>query len=259
MKKTLIISALLAGSLGAYAQGTVSFSDRDSDMYIHVYSPQANPAVEVTGNANSSVGIANDQYEQTGPNGYTGTSVGVIVTGGTTVYAPNSLIGNTAAANATAAGAFNFNNGKFYTVQLYAAPGFNNALALLSPVSQYVTTLTTSGTVGGTFPAVIPGSDPGIPNALNGGATIALYAWYNGTGATATGLTLAQAIANGDPWGVSPLDNLGALGGSGTPPNLATAPDMLGLQSFSLIGTPEPSTIALGVIGASTFLFRRRK
>jgi hypothetical protein len=52
------------------------------------------------------------------------------------------------------------------------------------------------------------------------------------------------------------LDNLTGLyvSGAGTPPPLE------GLESFSLTtAVPEPSTIALGVIGASTLLFRRRK
>jgi hypothetical protein len=41
-----------------------------------------------------------------------------------------------------------------------------------------------------------------------------------------------------------------------------TPPDLVGLQSFSLAGgvvIPEPSTIALGVLGAAALLLRRRK
>jgi hypothetical protein len=36
----------------------------------------------------------------------------------------------------------------------------------------------------------------------------------------------------------------------------ATPPDMVGLQGFSLV--PEPSTLALGVLGAAALLIRRR-
>ncbi len=49
-------------------------------------------------------------------------------------------------------------------------------------------------------------------------------------------------------------------GGAGSPPSLPAA--MTGLQSFTLgqvAATPEPSTIALGLVGAAALLLRRRK
>ncbi|HYE31884.1 MAG TPA: PEP-CTERM sorting domain-containing protein [Methylomirabilota bacterium] len=50
-----------------------------------------------------------------------------------------------------------------------------------------------------------------------------------------------------------------ALGG--TPPGGAplTPPALAGLQGFALQVVPEPSTIALGVLGAAALLLRRRK
>jgi len=247
------------GALSAYSQGTVFFADRQSDIAIHIFAPQtATPSTEVTGlqgNATGAAtgGVGSDIYEQTAVNGFTGPAVGVLVTGGSTVYT-GGAIGNTLSGSATPAGNFNYNNGSDYTVELYAAPGFNVALSALSAVSQYVTTIATSSANGGAFKSITVASDPGIPNTAAGNATIALYAWYNG----GTGLTLAEAQGAGDPWGVSPTDNLAGLGNVGSPtPN--QTPDMLGLESFSLVATPEPSTIALGVIGASTLLFRRRK
>jgi hypothetical protein len=39
----------------------------------------------------------------------------------------------------------------------------------------------------------------------------------------------------------------------------ATPPDLVGLTSFDIIIVPEPSTIALGVLGAAALLLRRRK
>lgn len=39
----------------------------------------------------------------------------------------------------------------------------------------------------------------------------------------------------------------------------ATPPDLVGLQGFNIIVVPEPSTIALGVLGAAALLLRRRK
>jgi hypothetical protein len=253
MKKTLIISALLVGSLSAYSQGTVTFSDRNSDMNIHIYAPQvATPTVETTGQANSALGVTADVYDQTTVNGYA--TQGVLVTGGSTVYT-GGAIGNTKSGNATAAGAYHYNVGSDFTVELYGAAGYNTPLASLTPLSQYVSTISTSQTQGGTFPQAAPSPDPGIPSTTGNQATIALYAWYS-----LGGLTLAQDQAGSGPWGVSPTDNITSLGGLGSPPS--TPEDMLGLQSFSLVapsGVPEPSTIALAVMGASALLFRRRK
>lgn len=48
------------------------------------------------------------------------------------------------------------------------------------------------------------------------------------------------------------------LGGAGSPPSAPGAP--VGLESFQLTIIPEPSTIALGLLGgAALLLFRRRK
>jgi hypothetical protein len=252
MKKTLIISALLVvGSLSAYSQGTVVFKDGGTDMNIHIYAPQAaTPGVEQTGQANSALGVSADIYEQTAANGLT---QGVLVTGGSTVYT-GGAIGNTRSGNATPAGAYNYNVGSDFTVELYGAAGYNVALGSLAALPQYTSQLRTSSTTGGTFATVSLSSDPGIPSTTGNQATVALYAWYS-----LGGLTLAQDQAGSGPWGVSPLDNITALGGLGSP--ASTPEDVLGLQSFSLIAppVPEPSTIALAVMGASALLFRRRK
>jgi hypothetical protein len=251
MKKTLIIGALVAGTLSAYSQGTINFLDRQSDMTIHIFAPQLlTPTVETMGNqglpvsGSSTLGVSTDALSSGGNTTY----------GGATVYT-GGAIGNTLAANPTAAGLYHYNNGSDYTVELYAAPGANAAASALQPVSQYTTIIYTSSTLGGIFKNVIPGSDPGLSGAAFGGtATVALYAWYNG----GTGLSYSAALQAGDPTGISDLITLTGLGNpTASPP--VTAPDLIGLTSFSLVTTPEPSTIALGVIGASAFLFRRRK
>jgi hypothetical protein len=255
MKKSLAISFLLVGSFSAYSQGTVLFMDRQTDMNIHIYAPQtATPGVETTGQANSAEGVTADIYEQTAANGYTGAQVGVLVTGGRTVYT-GGAIGNTAVGNATAAGAYHYNVGSDYSVELYGAAGYNQTLSSLAPLSQYTSQLSTSAIVGGTFVPVAFSDDPGIPNTTGNEATIALFVWYN-----VGGLTLAEDQAGAGPWGVSPTDNITGLGGLGSP--ASTPQDMLGLESFSLIApatVPEPGTIALAVMGVSAFLFRRRK
>ncbi|HEV8542361.1 MAG TPA: PEP-CTERM sorting domain-containing protein [Verrucomicrobiae bacterium] len=58
--------------------------------------------------------------------------------------------------------------------------------------------------------------------------------------------------------GVVAVPALGGAPPSGAPP--VPTPDLSGLQSFTVAGTtPEPSTIALGVLGAAALLLRRRK
>jgi hypothetical protein len=265
MKKTFIMAAsLLVGSLSAYSQGEVDFANRLTDMTIHIFAPQLlTPGIQVTGDQGLATGAAvggvtADLYSNNGTDnnyaggsGQTGTA-GTITTGGTAVYT-GGAIGNTLGSNPTAAGLYNYNNGSDYTVQLWAAVGLNQPATALTPVTQYTTVISTSSSIGGAFKNVTTFSppDPGIPNAASS-ATIELVCWYNG----GVGLTYAAALAAGDPTGTSPLDNLTGLyvSGAGTPPPLE------GLESFSLTtAVPEPSTIALGVIGASTLLFRRRK
>jgi len=96
---------------------------------------------------------------------------------------------------------------------------------------------------------VVPGVAPGAV------ATLIARAWDNRTGAD-----YASALIKGSTTFTTP-----ALGGDvdndpSTPP--ATAPGMVktgvgGFQSIQLL--PEPSTIALGALGAAALLLRRRK
>jgi len=76
-------------------------------------------------------------------------------------------------------------------------------------------------------------------------ATIQLRAWD-----TTTGSSWETATIRGE----SALLTL-ATGGAGSPPSLPA--DLVGLQSFSLV--PEPSTIALGVLGMAGLVFIRRR
>jgi hypothetical protein len=80
-------------------------------------------------------------------------------------------------------------------------------------------------------------------------ATLQVRVWDSRAGAT-----FDEAVAGGGLWGASEAFNY-------TVPTGLTTPDqffMKGLQAFALV--PEPSVIALGVLGAaSLLLFRRRK
>jgi len=239
MKKTLLIGLFSVMALGAYAQGTISFNDRQGDATFHIYSPQAS-------------GVAQ--------NGSTATDVPA----GSFVFGSGSvLIGGSSGASGLPV---NYGFGNNFTAQLYAAPGTGDAVSSLLPVTQYVALFrqTPQAVLAGTFITPNLATDPGIPNTDGqtgqtvGTATVAVAAWYN-AGGTIT--SLAEAQADNVPWGESLPVNLTALGGvTGTPvPN--PAEDLIGIQSFSMVpGTiPEPSTIALCVLGACAFLARRKK
>lgn len=86
-----------------------------------------------------------------------------------------------------------------------------------------------------------------VTTGIAGGTpvTVVMRAWES-TGAT----SYEAAIAAGKLVGESNPVNLTVTVAPATPP------DMLGLQSFSLI--PEPSTFALGILGAAALFLRRR-
>jgi len=91
--------------------------------------------------------------------------------------------------------------------------------------------------------------------------TFQLRVWDN-KGGTIT--SWDQAVVawrqNATAIGYSPVFTVPfSLGGFGALPNQTLAPNLTGLQSFQLMQVPEPSTIALGVLGAGClFLLRRR-
>lgn len=136
-------------------------------------------------------------------------------------------------------------SGTGFSVQLYvgAAGAAEGALtAVAGVVSDFRT-----GNAAGYFNSL---GDVAIPG-FAGGQTVALQlrAWDN-QGGTITSYEAASIR------GVSNVFNtVDALGGAGNPP--ATAATLQGLQSFSIV--PEPSVIALAVLGAGALLFRRKK
>jgi hypothetical protein len=232
MKKSLLTSLLSLAAVGAFAQGTVVFNNHVvGTIATHVWSPQLDGSVE-TGNTASDT--------PAGTAVYTGQLIGGAATGATSPT--------------------DYSNGTLWTAQLYALTGLNDSLSSLQPVSQYVTTFHTTAAGAGIMTAVSPAGDAGIPNTAGAQATVALAVWYNG-GGTITSLSAAKAA--GVPYGESPAFNLSSLGepAQAGPPvvNATSSENLIGLQSFSLTTTPEPSTIALGVMGLSAFLIRRRK
>jgi hypothetical protein len=134
-------------------------------------------------------------------------------------------------------------DGSTYLGQLYAGPDAGSLSAVGTPVAFRIGAgagYISGGTV--TIASVAPGAN----------AVIELRAWDATKGAT---YETAWAAAGGLYVGKSAAITI-ATGGAGTPPSLPA--NLVGLQSFA-IAVPEPSTIALGLLGAAALLIRRRK
>lgn len=84
---------------------------------------------------------------------------------------------------------------------------------------------------------------------------IQMRAWEGAAGSSFETVSAAQGKI-----GTSNSINVGPLGGpdpaGGTP---FTAPNLTGLTGFAIVGVPEPSTIALGLLGVAGLMIRRRK
>ena len=150
--------------------------------------------------------------------------------------------------------------GTGFFAQLYAAKGINAAESSLLPVGDPVN-LRTGGnagyvqTSGTTSLGTAVNSTVTIAAAAPGGpVTLQLRAWAGPSSSYAA--AVAAKTANGK----SALFNLNTTGDpTAAPPT--TPVNLVGLAGFQLVGTtvPEPSTIALGLIGAGALLIRRRK
>lgn len=262
MKKTLAIATLLAGAVGAYAQGQLNFADYggavNSTFAITIWSPvtgAAPGAGEVQGNSAANANPASNTPD---------------VPAGTTAYPGATALGG----SATGSGPTAYGNGNLWSVELYA----NGGSGALAPVSGSVSPFYTdssvignpgewnaSASVSGTSIITFGGASgtAGAPTAAPlSSVTVAVAAWYNGGGSItsyASALTQSPVV----PAGMSSSGTVALTGAPNPPAVLPGGPS--GIQSFSLnaagSGTvsPEPSTIALGVMGASAFLMRLRR
>jgi hypothetical protein len=248
MKKTLAVLTLLAGAVSGYSQGQVGWSDyNNTDFQITIWSPQTAAAAAGTQLNGNSPGTFGTGLLPTGADfpagtqtGYTGVPLGGSATGATS---PSD-----------------YANGTLWSVQLYAgAPGTTLA-AVSGAVANMYTVSDNQGLydVTGNPNATIPGVAAGSP------ASLQLKAWYNGGGTISS---YEAAVADGlakAPNGVSTVGQINLGGGTVTPPDLpsplTTASGTAGITSFNVTSAvPEPSTIALGLVGASAFLMRLRR
>jgi len=131
--------------------------------------------------------------------------------------------------------------GAQFMAELLAGP-IGGSLAPVGAATTFLTGANAGYFAGGVVS--VPGVAGGSP------AQFQVRAWD-----TTVGATYAAVLAAGRGYGSSTIFQT-ATGGAGSPPSSPTA--LVGLTSFSLV-VPEPSTIALGIIGGLALLLRRRK
>jgi len=237
MKKTLVLVGIVTGAVGAYAQGEINWYDAQPGYTIEILSPNpASPTVEQTGQTSYDV-----------PSGSTTVYGGGYIGGGTTGNGPN--VGPTPTAGALG---INYQNAGAFEAGLYLAtslPALTTDILTGSPVA-------TTSLLGGANDGFYNNNPSGLTYlssfAVNTPVYVGIAAWYNANGNTSYA---ASVVGTGVQGYVESTTTVSLGGGDNPPAGLAG----LGLTSFSLATTPEPSTIALGVIGASAFLMRLRR
>jgi len=226
MKKLAITIGLLAGATAGYSQGVINWSDYAPAFgglpafSITIWSPQSPGAAPVNTLGNTAVDDPPGPAA-IGTGGYTGTPL----------------------------------SGAGYEIGLYVSTTSNGVATAVASGSPIATMSFAAGSGGWDFSGSLDATVPGVASGT--GVWVELAAWSTATGNPAT---YAAALAAGDLHGTS-LTSSGttALGGGGSPPATPGTLAGIGLTDFTVGSVPEPSTIALGVIGASTFLMRLRR
>lgn len=236
MKKNLLVAALLvSASFAAFGQGTIVFNNRQTTAGTGAAAPvvapifgmdPANPTLRKTGNPTAT---------WNGSNGPTPAPLG------TQTYAGVPL------------------RGTGFTAQLWGANSVKADTELLLVASTTFRTATTASLQGFINP-LAGGVNPPVsdtPSSATERAKFQIRVWDNVGGTIQTWTDALTAWQEGRiQAGWSDIFLVDFQLGQGT----GLAPNLVGLQSFNLTQIPEPSVIALGVLGAGClFLLRRRK
>jgi hypothetical protein len=235
MKKTLLICAALMLANAAFSQGTIVFNNKGGTsttaapgaVTAPIYEADpADPSHRISGNTATGIPAGNTSY-----------GAAAFVHAGDGVHTWTATLWGSDSAVAT-------------------GDAVNNNLTLLVNG-----TTTFRANTSGTFAGIVnqPSSPAIVPGIVDGAqrATFQMRVWDTKNG---TVNTWAEVLANPNVLrGYSELFSVPyGLGGLGSPPS--TAPFLQGLTSFNVFIVPEPSVIALGVLGAGClFLLRRRK
>jgi hypothetical protein len=237
MKKTILAVGVLAGAVGANAQGTIDWRDFQNGFSVSILSPNIdNPFIEETGNTQYDIPAGNATY--TG--GWIGNTDG----------SPGPGVGATPASGDLG---INYQNATGFTMGLYLDTSLPALTADIRTGSPLATATFLSGGNAGLYNVAAPMYVSGFPAGTP--VWVGLSAWYSAGGAT----SYAGAVADGTVEGYVESTTTVALSGlQSGPPTLATLAGLPGLTSFSLGGAPEPGTLALVVIGTSAVLLRLR-
>jgi hypothetical protein len=233
MRKNLLVAALLVSAVGAFGQGAVNFNNRATTAGAGAQAPVVAPIFGVDPTAPTEQRSGNPISSWNGTNGPTP------VPQGTQTYRGTPL------------------NGTGFTATLWAADSQAADSAMVQIVSVSFRTAATASLQGfWATPPTVP-TVPGVPGAdAVARAKFQVRVWDNKGGTITSWQAVLDPANNGVARGWSAIFSPNFALGAGTtlPPNL------LGLESFQLFIVPEPSVIALGVLGAGClFLLRRRK
>lgn len=132
-----------------------------------------------------------------------------------------------------------------YQAQLLAGPNAASIVPIVASITPFRT-----GSVTGYFNGGSVAVATVAPGAV---ATVQIRAWD-----TQAGATYDSAVASGYGFGTSKVFTV-TTGGAGDPPGVPGNMLNLGTDGFSLAAVPEPSVVALGLLGAVGLLIRRRK
>ena len=136
-------------------------------------------------------------------------------------------------------------SGTQFQAQLMAGLDAGSLIAVGTPLSFKTGSL--AGYFGITTAVVVPSVAPG------GIAVAQIRAWN-----TQAGATYSDAVTTGWGYGASKIFDV-KTGGDGSPPSVPGDMINLGTSGWSLSVVPEPSVMALGLLGAVGLLIRRRK
>lgn len=234
MRKNLLVAALLASAISAFGQGSINFNNRVTTGTAG--SPQGPVVAPIFGVDTAdpfALKKGNPASDWNGTNGPTPVPSGGQTYGGAPL------------------------RGTGFTAQLWGANANKTDAELVLVATTTFKTLTAANQAGFIANPTAAPIVTDTPSSASERAKFQLRVWDNQGGTILTwDQALSQWQAGRIAVGTSDIFTVPFQLGLGT----TLPPTLQGLQSFQLTMIPEPSVIALGILGAGClFLLRRRK